>query len=125
MPADHDIFKEMNAAQWMWYFYNYAQDLDEDFTKTRNMIEYHASFIEPEGVKQVISSRENVVGSEAGEFDENVENIFGRTLPKSKTDGKIHSALPERNDPIMQPGKPKAEGKTTNYKDWIDLDLEQ
>lgn len=93
------------------------------------MVEYHASFIEPEAVKRVIASRDKAVAVTDDEFKTGVKGIFGRELPGGgkRGDGKIHSVNPE--EAIAKAKKAKeqeivANAQKTNYKTWVDFDLE-
>lgn len=63
----------------MWYFNNILLDEEEEFKKILNLIDYHASFINSEGVRKVRESREGEVVSSDIDLEEKVnrgESIF-------------------------------------------------
>jgi uncharacterized radical SAM superfamily protein len=78
VPVDHAVFEEVSEAQWLWYFFNYMKDVNEQFETTRSFVEYHAGFIEPEAVRRVRESRETTVTDD--HFEDNVKSLFGREL---------------------------------------------
>ena len=91
VPIDHESFNEVSNAQWMWYFYNYAKDQDDDFSNKRDLVEYLASFSEPQAVKKVRDLR---AGKEQSErhVDDNIsgtlERMFGKAVKFKDPDGK-------------------------------------
>lgn len=127
VPADHEIFENINFAQWMWYLCNVQKDEEEQFEKERNLLEYLASFENPEAVKQVRKAREETVKVEDKEFDKVLKNLFGKELPKDykqpqKGNSVIHTVknLPKgvfkKQEKVIEP--------MFNYKHWGNLKLE-
>ena len=125
VTADHEMFKEITNAQWLWYYYNYAKDQEERFEINRDLVEYHASFIEPEAVRKIRNAREQSIEIADDQFMSGIETIFGRKMSKAEKpkDQKMHKAdvqkiLSEYN------GARKESAKGQNYKDWMDMKLE-
>lgn len=132
VPADHEIFMNVNTAQWMWYFYNFMEDHKESFETKRDLVEYHASFIEPEAVRKIRESREESVEVSHDDFTAGIEYFFGRKIPISKDRKKgteaqsIDPNAAVRMSDVYK--KNEMAKKTTqqdvNYNDWLNLDLE-
>lgn len=55
-------------------------DEQKEFESKRDFIEYHASFVAPQAVKQIKDSRDNMVGISDDNFIDNIEGIFGRKV---------------------------------------------
>ena len=128
VPADHKMFEELNTAQWMWYFYNFYKDKDEEFEHSRDMVEYHASFIEPEAVRRIRDSRDRAVEIPDDKFMAGLEYLFGKPLmnaslnrPKEQELHKIdlNKVLTDYNNLK----KEKINVKKFNYKDWTNLKI--
>lgn len=131
VPVDHDIFKDINTTQWMWYFYNYLEDKEESFVHNRDMVEYHASFIEPEAVRKIRESRDEAVEVPHDEFVAGIEHIFGRKIGISKDKRKStesHSINPDAAAKMSDSYKKilenqKNQPKLIDYRYWLDKDL--
>ena len=130
VPATHEMFDELNMAQWLWYFHNFLKDQDEDFEYKRNFIEYHASFIEPEAVKKIRESREKSVSLSDNEFSDVLRNTFGRGLTgeiKGAHESQIHNVnigdILNNISNIKYRQRIKHD-KTMNYRHWSDINLE-
>jgi poly(3-hydroxyalkanoate) synthetase len=61
------------------------KDKEETFDRTRDFIEYNASFMEPEVVRKVKDAREKSVNVDTDSFNEGLERLFGRRLDEKKT----------------------------------------
>jgi len=129
VPTDHKMFAEINTSQWMWYFYNYLEDKNERFTRNRDLVEYHASFIEPEAVQKIREARDNSVAVPDKEFTAGIEYFFGRkiNLPEEKkTTTESVSIDPEVA--IRKSNMYKKENKKVShvidYSYWLNMDLE-
>lgn len=127
------MFDNINPAQWLWYYYNFLEDNKESFEHNRDMVEYHASFIEPEAVRKIRESRDESVMVPDEEFTAGIEHFFGRkiNLPSEKRKGmQSHSIDPEvaaRMSKTYQTRKETEEFKksrTIDAKHWLNLDLE-
>lgn len=77
---DSKIFKNINNAQLHWYNEQYILDEEEKFETQRDLIEYNASFMNPEAVRQTRETRENTYSTDPEKFNEMVGNMFGRKL---------------------------------------------
>ena len=128
VPVDHEMFDGLSNAQWLWYFYSLSKDQDEEFERGRDMVEYHASFIEPEAVRKVRDSRERAIEIPEDKFMAGIEFLFGKPLrntsaarPKEQELHKINlsKVLNAYND--IQ--KEKAKVGKFNYKDWTNLKI--
>jgi hypothetical protein len=136
VPIDHEYFKNTNLVQWMWYFYNDLKDQEENHIRNRNMVEYHASFIEPEMVSKIMeqreSSKDNIIGTTDDEaFNKSVGQIFGRdpnlAPVKDQQQGEVHN-VDDMLDRIKAYDEEQAELRKHslpyNYNHWSDFDLE-
>jgi len=130
VPADHEMFKDINTVQWLWYYYNFMEDRKDAFEHDRDMVEYQASFIEPEAVRKIRESRDESVMVPDKEFAAGIEYFFGRKidLPKERQKGTISSTVDAQTAARMsdmykrtQKEKPK---KVLDSRHWMDLDLE-
>lgn len=45
--------KDMNDAQWLWYYFNLLKDIEEDRDKTKSELDYLGAYINPEAAKYV------------------------------------------------------------------------
>jgi len=124
------MFKDINQAQWLWYFYNFQKDDNEEYEYHRNFVEYLASFSEPAVVKKIRAQRDSEVVVESNDFGDVVKNIFGRALPgempqnKDATKHNINlNEILERVDNIKFNNK-MAKDTSLNYKHWADFDME-
>lgn len=77
----------------MWYELMYYGDKEKQILENRAMIEYLASFINPEAVRQIKESRENEIVRSDEEFEKDVRDLFGRKIDWNK---KEYGDLPIR-----------------------------
>lgn len=123
-------------VQWMWYNYQDIKDQEEKITDARDMIEYHASFIEPEIVGRVIEGRNKNVRKDilAGttndaDFNESIKRMFGRDpgIAKNTNEQQVHK-LDNVFKRITEYQEQQAANKQTatpfNYRYWSDVNLE-
>lgn len=136
VPVDHEMFEELNTAQWLWYYHSLLKDDEERFETNRDFVEYLASFIEPQAVQKVRSMRDKgkPIGVSDDNFTKGIEQIFGRKLDIDKakannpsdTDTKqvstsnVDIAEVIKNLSYLQ--KPK--DPSFNYRHWATVDLE-
>ena len=137
VPIDHDYFKNTNLVQWMWYHYNDTKDQEEQYIKNRNLVEYHASFIEPEMVGKIIEQRnkneDNVIGTTDDKaFGDSVGRMFGRDisleLNKDQSERELHQVdnmLQLIEDYEREQSALKSNNLPYNYDHWSELDLEK
>ncbi|HEC67141.1 MAG TPA: hypothetical protein ENI23_17830 [bacterium] len=131
MPVDHEMFNDINSTQWMWYFYHFMEDREEEFINGRDLIEYHASFIEPEAVRKIREAREESVEVPHEEFVAGIEYFFGRKIGIGKEKKKgIESFSIDPDIAIRKAGEYKKQqkqkpGKQLDSRHWLDIDLEQ
>jgi hypothetical protein len=127
VPVDDEVFENINDAQWLWYHHNLLQDREEEFIRQRDLIEYHASFIEPEAVKKIRESREKAVEVNDKEFVAGLKHFFGRELTAEKQySGKIESVDPTQAMNQYKTQKKKGENKlddSLGYKHWLNSNL--
>lgn len=124
------MFKDINQAQWLWYFHNFQKDDNEEYEYHRNFVEYLASFSEPAVVKKIRAQRDSEVVVESKDFGDVVKNIFGRALPGEAPQNKdavkhninLNEVL-EKIDNIKFNNK-MAKDTSLNYKHWADFDME-
>jgi hypothetical protein len=133
VPVDHEMFKELNSAQWLWYYNNFLEDKKEKYERFRDMVEYNASFIEPEAVRKIREAREKAVLVSDKDFFTGIKNIFGRDLPAtiSKNKGKENSEITQVDvaKVLREYKQDKQISKNigslvTNCKEWINVNLE-
>lgn len=126
MPADHSIFNNLNQGQWLWYFHNFQKDQEDEFILKRDLIEYHASFIEPKAVQQIRDGRKKVVQVDDNSFAQNIQSIFGRPLPNSKNpapDKKVENINWGDLVKNVQEYRNRKEEPNANYSYWVNMDL--
>lgn len=137
VPADHEMFLNINNTQWMWYFHNYIQDQDERMTIQRDMIEYHAGFLAPEMVEHVRNTRneseavptEGIIGTTDDQaFADSINAMFGRDPGfGDAAAGEINDVSGNIADRMAEYASLEAERKKTsvyNYQYWANFDLE-
>ena len=132
VPVDHEYFKQATIPQWLWYFYNFIKDQDEEFTTQRSLLEYHAAFSEPEMVSRVRKTRESSEKAKTDkDFAKTVKSLFGRdlNLPGIKsTESKMElTEVGNLLDKIsVYDGEQKAMKTKTkfNFQHWADINLE-
>ncbi len=133
MPIDHEYFRSINNAQWYWYMYQFMEDQNEEFQYQRNLIEYHASFIEPETVSRTRKRRDELEASERKDsgFTNTIKALFGRDIAfkghaANESDMKnVHevSDLLDRVGQYNQYKQIKNRSKY-NYIDWLEFSME-
>jgi hypothetical protein len=126
VPVDHEMFKELNSAQWLWYYHNLMEDRKDKFEHDRNMIEYNASFIEPEAVRKIRESRDQAVEIPEDQFLAGIQKIFGRSLdtgarPKETEMHKVDLNKVLNDFQQLKNASVKPQG--FNYKDWTKINL--
>lgn len=130
MPVDHEMFDKVNISQWLWYFYNFIEDQKEEFDVRRDLVEYHASFIEPEAVRKIRESREESVEIPYEEFVDGIEYFFGRKINISKDKkNKIEShsidpAAAARMSDLYKRDIKKTPVRVLDSGHWLNIDLE-
>lgn len=128
MPADHQIFTDLNQGQWLWYFHNFQKDQEDEFTLKRDLVEYHASFIEPQAVQKIRDGRKKTIEVDDKSFAQNVQTIFGRPLPGTSNPstkkeefsvnwGDIVNSVQEYRDKQNNPDS------NNNYKYWLNTEI--
>ena len=125
VPVDHEMFKEINQAQWLWYYHNFITDGNEKFEHDRDIIEYHASFIEPEAVRKIREARDQAIMVPDAEFMGGLEQMFGRALgsaerPKETEINKVNIGKVLSEYKQLQPNKLNG----FSYKEWLNIKLE-
>jgi hypothetical protein len=105
VPVDHEMFDRISSPQWLWYYFNYAKDQEDEFERSRDFVEYQASFIEPQAVQKIRDARNNtsVEGRyEDSQFDDNVKKMFGREVRPNQSgavEGDLAAALNNQRRP--------------------------
>jgi len=134
VPTDHEIFEELNTAQWLWYYHSFVKDDEEKFESNRDFVEYLASFIEPKAVQKIKSMREK--GKGIGVSDENftkgLEQMFGRKLDveaAKANDPTNATRQVASNVDVVEVIKnlsylQKPKDPSLNYRHWATIDLE-
>jgi DNA-binding transcriptional regulator GbsR (MarR family) len=127
VPVNHEVFQDTTNAQWLWYYYNFIQDREEKFEFNRDMVEYHASFIEPEAVRKIRNAREQSIEVSEDQFMSGLEQIFGHRIsdkaerPKNQ---KMHKADVKKMLSEYKSAQKEVITNGQNYKDWLDMKLE-
>lgn len=121
------MFSQINSVQWLWYFHNFNKDEEEDFTRKRDMTEYHLSFVAPDVVQKVRKDREQSSPDEEGAFLKGVEKLFGRSIKigdSEAIEGDLNIDL-DNIDRLMRNLEYSSKiDKNRNYRHWVELDLE-
>lgn len=137
VPIDHEYFSKTNIAQWLWYYYNYLKDQEDNFTRDRSLLEYHVSFLEPELVNKIVKDRnidgesdEPVIGTtDDAAFNVSIGRLFGRNpnLGESKETYEIHevSDMLDRISEYEQTVEAQKDAPLYNYRYWAEFDLEK
>ena len=129
VPVDHDMFKAINSAQWLWYYNNYIEDRKEKYEQSRDMVEYNASFVEPEAVRKIREAREKAIEIPDKEFFAGIKHLFGRDLKstgsinqnKELTKVDVAKAIKEYQD--IQKQTKFSRGSGLNYREWVNIEL--
>ena len=109
-------------------------DKEEEFEDTRNIVEYHASFIEPEAVRKIREGRDNSVEVPHEEFVAGIEEMFGRKIDLSTSKenrGKLESVSIDPKEAIRKAEEFKKKQKHSapvnmpkDYRHWLNMELE-
>lgn len=70
----------------MWYQMQTHLDIKEQYELLRDVAEHNAMFMNPEGVQQVRDARENTFEMSDDEFNDMLEDTFGRSISKTRGD---------------------------------------
>jgi len=131
VPVDHDMFKELNSAQWLWYYHNFLEDRKERYEQFRDMVEYNSSFVEPEAVRKIRDAREKAVEVTDKDFFAGIKNIFGRDLSPTIGSNKANKELTKVDvAKVLREYKHEQQIIKTigapglNYKEWLNINLE-
>ena len=139
VPITHEYFNDTNTVQWLWYYHQDTKDHEESHIRNRNIAEYHASFIEPELVGEVMKQRDEAQSKEPNEgiigtdddavFNKSLEQLFGRdpNLEVRKTSSQeVHKVdnLLGRIENYEQQQEEIKNKPIYNYKHWTDFNLE-
>ena len=127
MPVDHEMFDDINSAQWLWYMYNVSKDQEEKYIFKRDFTEYLASFIEPEAVQKIRLSREKAVAINDENFSRSIKDMFGRELPGAEAlekDDKTHSVNIAELMKNINDAKQEKSDSAFNYQHWTQFELE-
>jgi hypothetical protein len=84
--VDDPMFETTNDAQLMWYQTQIHLDTKDQFELLRDVAEHNAMFMNPEGVQQVRNTRDNTFEMSDNEFNEMLENTFGRAISEVPSD---------------------------------------
>lgn len=132
VPVDHEMFSDINPAQWMWYFNNFMEDKEESFNSHRDLVEYHASFIEPDAVRKIREARDSAIEVPHDEFVAGIEHMFGRKI--DITNEKRPGSTMVGVDPkiaMKKAGEFNRKQETSNtkpnkidYAHWLNINLE-
>ena len=117
----------------MWYYHNLMEDKEEDFISHRDLVEYNASFIEPEAVRKIREAREESVEIPHDEFVAGLAYMFGREAPitrEKKKGVETHKVDPKEAmfranslNKVLDRNSVQ-NNKATDYRYWLDLNLE-
>lgn len=96
------------------------------------MVEYQASFVEPEAVRKIRESRDESVKVPDKEFTAGIEYFFGRkiNLPDKPQSGTISSTIDPQKAAHMSDAYKRAQKEAANparvvdSRHWLNLDLE-
>lgn len=130
MPSDHEMFNGLKTAQWLWYYYNLIEDDEKAYTGQRDLVEYHASFIEPEAVRKIREAREESVEVPHDEFVAGIEYFFGKKINLSRNKRKgaeMHTVVSPgvgARSYKQQKERAKKERKPIDYESWLNMSLE-
>jgi len=135
VPVDHEYFSHTNTVQWMWYHHNDMKDYEDSYIKYRGMLEYHASFSEPNRVSEVIGKRSEAEGksevigtTDDAEFNASLKSLFGRDagLGPAIDTGEMHNMRNMLDNIAEYEERQRLLEKMPvyNYSHWVDFDLE-
>jgi len=105
------MFEKLNDAQLLWYQTQIFLDKKEQFEMLRDIAEHNAIFVNPEGVQQVRDARDNSFETSDEDFNNMVENMFGRGLPNEKKELDVLDML-------------KQERESSQYSQIVDMDFD-
>lgn len=115
--VDDPMFDEMNDAQFLWYQAQINLDLKEQYELLRDVAEHNAMFMNPEGVQQVRDARENSFETTDEEFEQILEEQFGRSISLTNSNTK-----PISESEII--GMIKCDDEVSKYSPIVDMDLD-
>lgn len=106
------------------------EDKEEQFVEKRDLVEYHASFIEPEAIRKVREARDSKVDVPHDEFVAGIEHLFGRkvdinrdkkqSIESTSVDPKVVAQKANSYNSAEQ-NKPK---EPLDYSYWLNMNLE-
>lgn len=105
----------MNEAQLMWYYENTLKDEQEQFELLRDVAEHNALFWNPEAVEQVRENRKNSFVTPDEDFDQMLEETFGRRVSISE----------DQKQEIDVIKMLKEERESSKFDKYIDMDLDE
>jgi hypothetical protein len=126
VPADDECFNNINQAQWMWYYYNFLEDRNNQFTDHRDLVEYQVSFFEPKVVQDIIKERQ---AKDTQKFSESIKNTFGRDI---EFGGNIQSSMKDlgdvskiiaTSDKITKSQRRSKDDTIFNFGHWLEINL--
>jgi hypothetical protein len=71
LPTE-DRVKEMNDAQWLWYYFNILEDESQSEDKWKTRLDYLAYWIDPELAKSVLDGEDNNIKSNKKQSNSNI-----------------------------------------------------
>lgn len=84
VPVDHELFNNINRAQWAWYQVQVLLDEKDEWETLRDVAEHNAFFMNPEMVRKVKEDREHTYELSDESFDSILKENFGRALPNTE-----------------------------------------
>ena len=127
VPVNDEVFEGINSTQWLWYFHNFVEDRNEGFVHDRDMVEYEASFVEPEAVRKIKEARDKKITVSNEQFDAGLKRMFGRSMPKVQAPSgdkiecvDVDSAIKSYNK-MMKEQSEVIDRKGLDYKYWLAL----
>jgi hypothetical protein len=121
------MFNEIHSSQWLWYYYNFTEDMKESFETERDLVEYNASFVEPEAVRKIREAREKAIIIPEEQFMSGIEKMFGRPLniKEKPQEQKMQNADMSQILDKFNQKKDNNEQASSSYKDWLNVKLEK
>jgi hypothetical protein len=110
----HKDFQNYNDAQLAWLQMQIELDDVEKYELLRDIAEHNAMFLNPEGVKQVREARDRTYETPAEDFENMIEEMFGRKLPSAE--GNKNGGIEELKKIFEPAGKPI---------DYLDIELDE
>ena len=91
--VDDPLFEELNDAQLLWYQTQINLDMKDQFEMMRDIAEHNAMFMNPQGVKQVREAREKTFETPTEDFEDMIEEMFGRKIPEKQEKGSMEDVV--------------------------------